>query len=162
MKISPHKIQKLEYLKGNLECNLFVPFWEVLDLDRRPVANLLLMFAVRLGFSMVGAHSVYHPDEVWQSLEVAYDMVYGKRYDPSRQVEVLLSWEFLPHYSLRNYIYPIWLALPAFGLKAVGLDSNLLVVNSMYFMHCILWTMGSYYLYYLVKLLAGKRCALLA
>ena len=88
-------------------------------------------------------------------------MVYGERFDAKNQVEVLLSWEFLPYYSLRNYIYPIWLALPTFGLRFIGMDTNFLVMNSMYFMHCILWTMGSYYLYYLVLLIAGRRCAIM-
>ena len=32
----------------------------------------------------------------------------------------------------------------------------------MYFMHCLLWTLGDYFFFYLVKTLAGKRCAILA
>jgi hypothetical protein len=103
-----------------------------------------------------------HPDENWQSLEVAYDLVYGKRGSLSNQVEPILSWEFNNKYSLRNHLYPFWLSLPVFIFKWIGLDTNFLVVNSMYAMHCVLWTFGDYFFYHLVKSLTGKRCAILA
>ena len=59
---------------------------------------------------------MYHPDENWQSLEVAYDLLYGSKSslaanDPNR-VEILLSWEWYSFYALRNHLYPFWLSLP--------------------------------------------------
>jgi len=40
------------------------------------------------------------------------------------------------------------------------MDTNFLLVNSMYFMHVIVWSFGDYYFYKLVKLLVGKECAI--
>ena len=74
----------------------------------------------------------------------------------------MLSWEFNNKYSLRNHLYPVWLSLPAFVLKWTGLDTNFLVVNSMYFQHCLLWTFGDVYFFFLVQTLIGKQCAILA
>jgi len=31
----------------------------------------------------------------------------------------------------------------------------------MYFMHCVIWSLGDYYYYRFVKLMAGRRCAVL-
>ena len=43
----------------------------------------------------------------------------------------------------------------------IGIDTNFLLVNSMYFMHCVIWSLGDYYYYKFVKLMAGPRCAIL-
>lgn len=110
---------------------------------------------------MVQVHFMYHPDENWQSLEVAYDLVYGKRGSEDAKVEILLSWEWFNFYALRNHLYPFWLSLPAHIMKLLRIDTNFLVVNSMYFMHCILWSFGDYFYFYLVKTLAGRKCAVL-
>lgn len=50
--------------------------------------------------------------------------------------------------------------MPTRFFKLIGADSNFLVVNSMYFMHCILWSFGDYFYYKLVKLIAGTQCAI--
>jgi hypothetical protein len=50
--------------------------------------------------------------------------------------------------------------LPGHVLKAVGMDTNFLVVNSIYFMHCIIWVVGDYYCYLFVRQLLGKREAI--
>lgn len=111
---------------------------------------------------MVQVHFMYHPDENWQSLEVAYDLVYGKRGNKEgARVEILLSWEWLNYYALRNHLYPFWLSLPAHLMKFLRIDYNFLVVNSMYLMHCILWSLGDYFYFYLVKTIAGRKCAVL-
>ena len=90
-----------------------------------------------------------HADENWQSLEVAYDLVYGRKnpFSSTASVEMVLSWEWNTYYALRSHIYPFYLALPAYALKMLYLDYNFLVVNSMYLMHCILWVLGDYYLF---------------
>ena len=140
-----------------------LPFWDTLDIDRRPYMNMARLFLFRLFMQMVQVHFMYHPDENWQSLEIAYDLVYGKKSsvqdgDP-RQAELLLSWEWYSFYALRNHLYPFWLSLPARVLKLIHIDSNFLVVNSMYIMHCVIWSFGDYYFYKLVKLMAGNKCA---
>lgn len=105
---------------------------------------------------------MYHPDENWQSLEVAYDLVYGTRSGSKGPVsEGLLSWEWFSFYALRNHLYPFWLSLPSHLLKLLGIDTNFMVVNSMYFMHCVLWAFGDYFYFYLVKTIAGRRCAVI-
>ena len=143
----------------------YVPFWDTLDLDRRPYWNVLRIFLFRLFMQMVQVHVLHHPDENWQALQLAYDIVYGRvsglaRGDPAR-AEILLCWEHDSRYALRNSLYPFWLALPARLLRLLSMDTNFLVVNSMYFMHCIVWSFGDYFYFHLVKLLAGKRCAIL-
>lgn len=40
------------------------------------------------------------------------------------------------------------------------MDTNFLIVNSIYFMHCIIWVVGDYYCYLFVKQLLGKREAI--
>lgn len=79
--------------------------------------------------------------------------------DPNK-VEILLSWEWYGFYALRNHLYPFWLSLPSQVFKLLGCDTNFLVVNSMYVMHCIVWSFGDYFFYKLVKILAGRKCAI--
>lgn len=100
-------------------------------------------------------------------MEVAYDLLYGKRsaaaINPKTPVvEILLSWEWMNIYALRNHLYPFWLALPGFAFKMLNIDSNFLIVNSMYFMHCIVWTFGDYFFYHLARTLGGKQFAIYA
>ena len=45
-------------------------------------------------------------------------------------------------------------------MKALDLDTNFLVVNSIYFMHCIIWVIGDYYCFLFVRQLLGKREAI--
>ena len=40
------------------------------------------------------------------------------------------------------------------------MDTNFLLVNSMYFMQVIVWSFGDYYFFKLTKLLAGTECAI--
>ncbi len=67
---------------------------------------------------------MYHADENWQSLEVAYDLVYGRhsRASKNNSVEMLLSWEWFEAYALRNHLYPLYLAIPTYILKFINLD----------------------------------------
>lgn len=94
-------------------------------------------------------------------MEVAYDLIYGTRSSAASNketpvVEIVLPWEWHGFYAIRNHIYPFWLAIPGLMLKTLQIDSNFLVVNSMYFMHCILWVFGDYYFFHLAKTLGGK------
>ena len=112
---------------------------------------------------LTSVHYMYHADENWQSLEVAYDLVYGKRSPlPGSSVDIVLSWEWNPIYAIRSHLYPFWLALPSFLLRAVSCDYNFLVVNSMYFMHCVLWVLGDWYLFRICEIIANKHVAIIA
>lgn len=42
----------------------------------------------------------------------------------------------------------------------LGLDTNLLIVNSIYFMHCIIWVIGDFYCFKFVRQLLGRREAI--
>lgn len=70
-----------------------------------------------------------------------------------------MSWEWQEKYTLRSSIYPTYLSIPLYILKFLKLDTNMLVVNSMFFMHIMIIVMGDYYLYCLSKLYLGKRGA---
>lgn len=72
-------------------------------------------------------------------------------------VQSLSTWEWWDVYSLRTWLYPLWLSIPGHFLKLVGLDTNLMLVNSIYFMHVIIQTIGDYYCYHFVRQLLGKR-----
>ena len=91
-------------------------------------------------------------------------MLYGEKSSVPRghpdRVEILLPWEWYNFYALRNHLYPFYLSIPGRFLKIVQMDTNFLLVNSMYFMNVVVWTFGDYYFYKLVKLLAGTECAI--
>uniref|UniRef100_A0A1I8C133 Mannosyltransferase n=1 Tax=Meloidogyne hapla TaxID=6305 RepID=A0A1I8C133_MELHA len=53
------------------------------------------------------------PDEYFQSVEVAYHMVYGKGH---------LAWEWLPEWALRSPLHPLIYALFFWLLKLFSLD----------------------------------------
>lgn len=59
-------------------------------------------------------------------------------------------------------MYPIWLSLPGHVLKFVGLDTNFMIVNSIYFMHCVIWIVGDYHFFLFVRQILGKREAIAA
>ena len=57
-----------------------MPFSENLDLltidHQINWMNLAAVFLIRFGLSIPFGDKVYHPDEYWQSMEIAYKMVY--------------------------------------------------------------------------------------
>ena len=95
-------------------------------------ATVVRVFLIRFGLSVVFGDKVYHPDEYWQSMEIAYKMVYHD------QVDAIVTWEWIPEYGLRNTIYPFYLSIPLRILRFLHLDSNMLVVNSMGAMNSII------------------------
>lgn len=57
----------------------------------------------------------HHPDEYWQSLEVAHVIVFG--YGD-------VTWEWLPEYQIRGYLHPLLFSIVYQILKITGLDSR--------------------------------------
>jgi hypothetical protein len=47
-------------------------------------------------------------------------------------------------------------------LRYVGLDTNFLIINSIYFMHAVTWVIGDYHCFLFVRQLIGKREAIAA
>uniref|UniRef100_A0A914KPL9 Mannosyltransferase n=1 Tax=Meloidogyne incognita TaxID=6306 RepID=A0A914KPL9_MELIC len=58
------------------------------------------------------------PDEYFQSVEVAYHLVYGKGH---------LSWEWLPEWALRSPLHPLIYAFPFWLLKLFSLDFGFII-----------------------------------
>lgn len=75
-------------------------------------------------------------------------------------VQSLSTWEWWDVYSLRTWLYPLYLSLPGQILKLVGLDTNFMIVNSIYFMHVLIQMVGDYYCFHFVRQLLGKREAI--
>lgn len=80
----------------------------------------------------------------------------------SDKVPIVKTWEWVNEYALRAYLWPLFLSIPLHPLRLLGLDYNVLVVNSIYAMNILLFTIGDYYLYKLAKNLLGRRFAQLA
>ena len=57
--------KRFKSLKEEHEKRKYLPFWDVLDIDRHPKRNMLLLFMFRLIMTMVQVHFMYHPDENW-------------------------------------------------------------------------------------------------
>lgn len=55
---------ELDILSEN-DFKRYVPFWDVLDLDRNPWSGLLAILGIRIVWQMVLAHMMYHADENW-------------------------------------------------------------------------------------------------
>ena len=72
-----------------------------------------------------------------------------------------MSWEWHDKYTLRSSLYPYYLSIPLHILRFFKIDYNILVVNSMFFMHVIIIVIGDYYLYHLSKIYLGRRGAAL-
>jgi phosphatidylinositol glycan class B len=74
-------------------------------------------------------YNMGHPDEYWQAIEPAYNMVYGN---------VFLPWEWDDFYRLRSVIYPAYLAVPLYILKVTGLDTAVAVRACPQMAHAVL------------------------
>lgn len=83
-------------------------------------------------------------------MEPAYQAIYGDN------VDGLKTWEWHKMYTLRSFLYPLFLGAPLPFLRLLGIDSNALVVNSMYMMNALLITTGDYYIYHFTKKHSGR------
>ena len=88
-----------------------MPFWSCTDFDKQPAKYGFM--AWRLFQALFLTYNMAHPDEYWQAVEPAYNMVYGG---------VTLTWEWDDSYRLRSTLYPSYLAVPLYLLKITGLD----------------------------------------
>ena len=86
---------------------------------------------------------------------MAYKMAYGD------QIDILVTWEWLKYYALRNVLYPIYLSIPLHILRFLRIDYNTPVILSPIFMNTIIILIGDYYSYKLTKRLINRKCALI-
>ena len=107
----------------------------------------MLLAAYRLFQALVLTKMLYHPDELYQGTQVAYNMVYGG---------VDLPWEWQDEYRLRNTLYPFYLSIPLWLLKWARLDYRFLVVASPYIAHWPLMVVSDHYLWLIGKEIFGK------
>ena len=122
-----------------------MPFYESFDLERNGSFTLLAIY--RLIQALFLTKMLYHPDELYQGTQVAYNMVYG---------DVDLPWEWKDPYRLRNTLYPFYLSLPLWLLKWTRLDFNYLVIASPYLAHWPLMIISDCYLWRIGIKLCGK------
>ena len=76
-----------------------------------------IFWFVRL-VSPITVQTWFVPDEYWQSLEVAHQLVFDYGY---------LTWEWLE--GIRSWVYPILIAIVYKNLEIFGVDHRLLLVK---------------------------------
>lgn len=111
---------------------------------------------VRFIFTMTFGDKDHHPDQFWQGLEAAYKIAYGD------VAENVMTWEWQQQYALRSYLYPMYLSIPLHVLRFFHIDYAILVVNSMFFMNCLILAVGDLYLFKLAQQMMGRQGATLA
>ncbi|KAI6183508.1 Mannosyltransferase [Aphelenchoides bicaudatus] len=82
------------------------------------------------------------PDEYFQSVEVAYNQVYGIGH---------LSWEWQPEHALRSYLHPALFMIFYWPLKILHLDSNLLISLIPSLIHVVLFTISDVFMLRLLR-----------
>ena len=97
-----------------------------------------------------------HPDEYWQSSEPAYKKVFSDVQD------VWLPWEFWDGYHLRSQLYPMYLSIPMYILRYLGLDTNLLIRKSPYLMQIVLVIIADYFFWKTLKRILVRDAARLS
>jgi len=91
-----------------------------------------------------------HPDEYWQSTQPAYKHVYGEDGD------VWLPWEWTDDFRLRNFIYPMYLAMPMQLCKTLGVDTNLVIRYLPYIAHMPVVLLNDLFMWKVGKRVVGR------
>uniref|UniRef100_A0A914BUG0 Mannosyltransferase n=1 Tax=Acrobeloides nanus TaxID=290746 RepID=A0A914BUG0_9BILA len=103
------------------------------------------VFIVAIAFRTLTAFLIqtwFVPDEIFQSIEVAYKIVYHQGH---------LSWEWHEENSLRSAIHPSCLALIYWVFKWLGLDSNWIIAYAPRIVHTIIFAIGDVFLLKLAR-----------
>lgn len=81
--------------------------------------HISAIFGYRVALALL-TRSIFQPDEFFQSLEVAHNVVfgYGK-----------LTWEWQPGVAIRSVVYPALYASVYWILRVTGLDTTALLVR---------------------------------
>ena len=78
------------------------------------LVTLFLTVRVSMAFLSVG---YFVPDEMWQSVEVAHKLVFGRGY---------MTWEW--DKQIRSYVHPCFFAVGMYFLKMFSLDTSYTVI----------------------------------
>jgi hypothetical protein len=157
------EFKHLDYVDyyDELENRKWSMFWDSLDMEAS-WKNIIRLFLIRFAFTMVQVHLKKHPDEIFQGKEIAYQLLNMQSETNMNGVQSFSTWEWWKGYNLRTHLYPLYLSIPGFILKKLDLDTNFLVINSIYFMHCLMWVIGDCYMYSFTRQLLGRREAIAA
>ncbi|ORX74035.1 hypothetical protein DL89DRAFT_264024 [Linderina pennispora] len=107
------------------------------------------LFAALLAFRLLNVSLVQtyiHPDETWQSLEVAHRSVFGYGF---------VTWEW--HYTLRGYAHPMMFAVVYKILELLHLDGTRLILTAPYILVAIIAAAADFSTYHFAKRLGGSR-----
>ena len=126
--------------------NYYLPFYKYTDLGNWKYFKGLIF--IRFLMALFCTKNYIHPDEYWQSTEVAYNMVYGGVY---------LPWEWEKENGLRNTLYPFYLSLFVRIVDFFCLDFAFVIRASYYIGHWILVVIGDHYYFKGGKLLFGEE-----
>ncbi|KAJ2781118.1 glycosylphosphatidylinositol anchor biosynthesis [Coemansia javaensis] len=113
-------------------------------LARRPLACAL---ALRLAGALL-VHTYIHPDETWQSLEVAHRLAFGYGY---------ATWEW--RHGLRGFAHPMLFAAVYRAVRMLGLDGTFLVVAAPYALAAAIAAAADYATLRLADRVAGRDVA---
>ena len=104
-----------------------------------------LLFKLFLAFN---TRPVYQPDENYQSVEVAYQLIYG---------EVDLSWEWDPKYALRSLSLPSLYYIMFYALKLLHLDWDLMIRYFPNVFHALLSLVADWYFVKIIHKLTAEH-----
>ncbi|KAJ2409205.1 glycosylphosphatidylinositol anchor biosynthesis [Coemansia sp. RSA 2526] len=120
----------------------------VFDMLQTPTFGMLL--ALRLVNAML-VQTYIHPDETWQSLEVAHKLVFGYGF---------VTWEW--RHGLRGFAHPMLFACVYKALQVLGLDDTRLITVAPYVLVAVIAASVDYATYCFARRVAGTDVARLA
>ncbi|KAI5742098.1 hypothetical protein M8J77_003107 [Diaphorina citri] len=121
-----------------------------LKLFRSSYFPVWFVLAVRL-FHLSLVRSWFVPDEYWQSLEVAHNLVFGYGY---------ITWEWIE--GIRSYIYVAFVSLQYALLKLLYLDYVQLVIFIPRLIQTLMSVLADVYLICWIALMSSRQVAILA
>lgn len=140
-------------MKNGQSADDWLPVSRMINFETRFWPTVMIVVSFRLIIAFTMNHKVFHPDEIWQGFEMAYQIAY------SDKVPIVKTWEWESIYSLRSILYPFYLSIPLHFLRLFGLDSNFAVVASITTMNSLLLALGDIFLYKLSKKFIGTTGA---
>ena len=131
----------------------FPPFQSITSALLSCLPLYLLLLCFRCCNSLL-VRSYFNPDEPWQSLEVAYSLVfppYGHR-----------TWEWRQPARIRGWLHPLFFSLYFLLLRAAGLDTAWSLSYGARLWQALLVAAGDVFYYRLAQRMLGAKAAKLA
>lgn len=95
--------------------------------------------------------SFYVADECFQSLEIAYKLIFGVGNT---------SWEWRPEYRIRSFLHPMYFSIGYYFLKVFNLHKTNLLIIVPRIQQALIAAIADYYTWKLAEKLYGKRIGL--